>query len=261
MIRMMIAATAATCLMGTNASAALFDQNITPDAIFGSGNANGGWTVETAGGVELGLRAKVRFNDMNLPENTFNSNGDGTYTFDAGLPPSGFGFAPGSSSTAVWNFEWSINSDVDGTANRVLDELTYLLEIDFDPTAGTNFLPFDPINVPSPNSADHAIGTNATGNGGGTSVTNNPADRPAYLNLIAANNVAQNSWNMEFFDNAGGGFPFDGAQTGEYTIRLTAFGVAGPLASTEIVVNAVPEPTSAVLGLLGLAGVASRRRR
>lgn len=260
MNRTMIAATLAATMIGASASAAMFDQNITPDVIFGDGNANGGWTTETAADLELGLRAKVRFNDMNLPENTFNSNGDGSYTFLAGLPPTGFGFAPGSSSTAVWNFEWSINSDVAGTAGRFLDDLTYELQIDFDPSAGTNFQSFDPINLPAPASADHAIGTNTTANGDGTSVSNSPVDRPAYLALIGANNVAQNSWNMEFFDNAGGGFPFDGSQVGTYTIRLSASDVTGVLATTEILVNSVPEPTSAVLGLLGLIGVVSRRR-
>ena len=95
--------------------------NDTPDVIFGSGNANGSFTVATgtydAGApniavpLEIGLRAKLRFNDMNLPENTFNYDGVDTYTFDAGLPPTGFSFAPSSTSTAVWNFEWSVNTD------------------------------------------------------------------------------------------------------------------------------------------------------
>lgn len=83
----------------------MYGQNVTTNVIFGSGNTNGGYTTDRANGVELGLRGKLRFNAANLPENTFNSNGDGTYSFDAGLPPSGFGFAPGFTSTAVWNFE------------------------------------------------------------------------------------------------------------------------------------------------------------
>jgi hypothetical protein len=115
---------AATLAVAPAGAALLFDQNVTPDVIFGSGNANGGFTVDRRNGIELGLRGKLRFNASNLPENTFNSNGDGTYTFDAGLPPTGFGFvAPGSTSTALWNFEWSINSDVTGQLGRNLDDL------------------------------------------------------------------------------------------------------------------------------------------
>ena len=79
-----------------------FDQNVTSNAIFGSGNANGGFTVDRSNGVELGLRCKVRFNASNAPENTFNSNDDGTYSFAAGQPAGGgFGFLPGSPSTAT----------------------------------------------------------------------------------------------------------------------------------------------------------------
>ena len=252
---------AAMALLAAPAQAVIqFDQNITPDVIFGSGNANGAWTTDRANGVELGLRAKVRFNALNLPENTFNSNGDGTYSFVAGLPPTGFGFAPGSTSTATWNFEWSINSNFDNSSGLNLNQLTYLLEIDFDPGAGTNFLSFDPINQPC---ADHAIGTNATPNGGGTTVAC-PAGAAAYVANIAANNVGQNSWNMEFFDNAGAGFPFNGGIGGIYDIRLSAFSAsAGTVASTQIQVL-VPEPTTLAMslsGLLGLGLLGWRRRR
>lgn len=200
----------------------LFDQSITP--IFGSGNTDVGWTTndpsDNAGGMQLGLRAKVRFNDMNQPENVFNSNGDGTYNHEAGVPMPGFGFQPNDPATARWNFEFSINTG----AGNVLDDFTYRIDIDFDPGVGTNFLSFDLINdlptsPPSPiDYYDHAIGTAATGNGGGTVAT----DQANYLALIAGNQVAQNSWNMQFFDNAPT-FPFDGAVDGQYTFVLTAF--------------------------------------
>lgn len=79
-----------------------FDQNVTSNAIFGSGNANGGFTVDRSNGVELGLRSKVSFNASNASENTFNSNDDGTYSFAAGQPAGGgFSFLPESPSTAT----------------------------------------------------------------------------------------------------------------------------------------------------------------
>ena len=70
-----------------------FDQAVTPEVIFGSGNVNGAFTTNRHDGVEVGLRAKQR----HPPLNDFNSNGDGTYSFakgDAcgvpGAPPSPF---------------------------------------------------------------------------------------------------------------------------------------------------------------------------
>ena len=49
----------ALCLLAlsSSAQAALqYDQNVTNNVIFGSGNANGSFTTDRASGVELGLR-------------------------------------------------------------------------------------------------------------------------------------------------------------------------------------------------------------
>ena len=247
-----------TLLAGNSSAVIMYDQNVTNNVIFGTGNANGAFTVDRANGIELGLRAKLRFDDTNQPDNIFNSDGAGTYTFDAGLPPSGFGFAPGSSSTATWNFEWSINSNYDGSTMFDLDDLVYIIGIDFDPGAGTSFLPFDPINaLPL---FDHAIGDNTTAAEQGAVAT----DATDYAALISQNNLAQNSWNMEFFDDAPL-FPFDGRVSGIYDFQLRAFSsTAGtaqiPLASTSIQVRVVPEPTTLALMGLGIAGLGFRRK-
>ncbi len=257
-----IAVAAVAALPASAANALTFDQNITPTVIFGSGNANGGFTVDRNNGVELGLRAKLRFDENNQPQNQFNSNGDGSYTFAAGTPPTGFGFAANSPTTPIWNFEWSVNTNFDGTG-LFLRQYQYLLELDADPGAGTNFLSFDPITPTILNPfADHAIGTNATGNGAGVKAT----DAAAYVNLLAANNVAQNSWNYEFFNDLGGVLDgFDPNDTGTYTIRLSAFNDSGLAARTEInvIVSAVPLPAAFPLlaAALGLFGVMGWRRR
>ena len=240
-----------TFLTGNLAQAVTYNANVTPDVIFGSGNANGSYTVDQANGIELGLRGKLRYNAAGLPENTFNSNGDGTYSFAAGVAPTK------ASPVAVWSFEWSINSDwnsTDGTGG-VLNAYTYLLEIDSDPSLGTAFSGFDPINLAF---ADHSIGTNLTLNGGGIEA----ADAAAYAALISSNNVAQNSWQTQWFVPS-----FDPTVDGTYDFKLSAYSPNGgpAIASTnmQIIVgnggSAVPDGGSmlALLGtsLLGLAGV------
>lgn len=244
---------AAAMTLSNAATAVSFDQNVTPDVIFGGGNANGGFTTDRAAGVELGLRAKVRYDvSDDLPKNIFNSNGDGTYNHATGAPAS-------NPNRARWNFEWSINTDYLGTSGRKLDDLTYLLEMDFDPSLGTSFVFFDPINLPF---ADHSIGDNSTGNGAGQEAV----DPGTYATLIADNNVAQQSWNLDFFDNP----PFfDPNADGTYTFVLTAFLGSEEIAATSIDVivgaggTAVPE--AATLGLFGLGlaglGLAGLRRR
>ncbi|HPF34869.1 MAG TPA: PEP-CTERM sorting domain-containing protein [Candidatus Krumholzibacteria bacterium] len=213
----------AVAALAAPASALTYDQNVTPDVIFGSGNINGSFTVDVAqspvGVVELGLRGKLRFDASNLPQNIFNSNGDGSYTFLAGFPTGGAGWA--GPTTPYWNFEWSVNVDQDGGSGLTLDDFTYELGLDFDPSpGGTNYLVFDPItpsvSVPA---WDHAIGDNL-----GTVVSNtNPVVYASNLNTY---NVAQNSWSYEFF-NDGPFASFDPTDDGVYEIYLKAFDASG----------------------------------
>ena len=135
------------------------------------------------------------------------------------------------------------------------------ISINFVPS-GTNFLIFDPINVDLTVAVpDHSIGDNSTAQGAGVEATS----AANYTALIDSKNLAQNSWNMEFFNN----FPFDifdPNAVGAYTIILVASLDELPLASTEITVLvtapvAIPEPASGILLLVGLAGIGVLRRR
>ena len=103
----------------------------------------------------------------------------------------------------------------------VLSDLTYKLGFDSDPTLGTSFTTFDPINDVNPGNGrvqwDHAIGNNSTANGGGTSIPNGNDDEAGYEALVDANNVAQNSWKAHWVI-----FPFDPTVEGTYDVILIA---------------------------------------
>jgi len=236
-----------------------YDQNVTNNVIFGSGNSNGAYTTDRENGVELGLRGKLRYNASGQPENTYNSNGDGTYSFVAGVAPTQ------ASPTGVWSFEWSINSNYLGTSGGYdLNDLDYVLGLDSNPTQGTTFFAFDPINDLNPAGDghwDHSIGNNGTANGAGVEA----GDLTTYNSLIASNNLAQNSWKAHWYIPG-----FNPTLDGTYDIFLNAYakGTDTLLASSsiQIIVGAggapvVPLPAAAPLGLLGMGMVSFLRRR
>ena len=195
-----------------------FDQNITPDVIFGDGNINGAFTADRRNDIEIALRGKLRFDSSGQPQDIFNSNGDGTYSFNPGAVP-----GQTDPNTAEWSFDWGVNTNFNAASGPNLDAYTYEIGMDGDPSPATDFLVFDPITPTSASPIfDHAIGTNSTGNGAGVQAAN-PTD---YANLIGSNNVAQNSWRYDFFND--GPFAegplgnFDPAEEGTYTVYILA---------------------------------------
>ncbi len=194
---------------------------VTPDAIYGGGNDNGSYTIDRQGSVELGLRGKLRYPASNI----FNSNGDGTYTFQTGT-------GGGPAGNSEWSFEWSVNTDYDGMSGNNLDQYTYEIGMDNDPGPGTDYLIFDPITpgeflpytVPAGPTVfwDHSMGDNSTPNGGGVEA----ADGPTYANNLAIYNVAQQSWKPIFYQNTAP-YSWNPNVTGRYEYYLAAFDSGG----------------------------------
>lgn len=237
-IKYVIGTTGAACLI-TAATLTISVQaaSVTPNVIFGSGNGNGSFTVSTDNNVEIGLRGKIPF------AGTYNYDGVKTYSFDAGLKP-------GSTFRPNWNFEFAVNVNADGGSNpsRSIGDLTYLLSMDKDPTAGVDFTTssFDPFNIPY---ADHSFGDNSTAQSAGIEAAN----ATEYSALLSTKNVVQQSWSYGFFLSMLSGF--DPFAAGLYTINLEAFGANGLLASSSIDINisAVPLPAGLPLFGTGLA--------
>ncbi len=193
-----------------------YDQDVTPNVIFGSGNGNGFFTRDrnVAAKVEVALRAKIPFQSL------YNSNGDGTYSFtlaetdhdnDAGTPNR-------------WNVEFSINTDyLDPTSSgNNLDTFTYEVGVDQDPSEAVNFVTSDPIKGQFAPLAGHSMGNNSTPQSGGV--------EPGfftYTSELPNYNVIQNSNTYNYQG-------YDPAIDGTYDVYLLIKSGATILAKAEI---------------------------
>ena len=233
---------------GYSLQALSYDANVTPNVIFGTGNGNGFWTVDLQNNIELGLRAKVRYQGI------YNSGGDGTYSFDPGVS---------SGSAAKWNYEFAINVNQDGSTSDTISDYDIWLSIDIDPSQGQNFITFSPFQAWS----DNSFGDNSTAQSGGIEAS----DFPGQLTLMGQYYVAQNSQNIGWLAVGSPPVPLvDVNADGTYDFKLfaTRAGANDVLAQTSMRVivgqGGAPVPDGgATFGLLAvpvLALLGLRRR-
>lgn len=214
----------------------------------GTGNPNGGFTVSTQNGVEIGLRAKGRQlpGVIDSPNNVYNVLA---------------GSQVGNPARAWWNYEWSINLRPGNAGSMVLtDVFPYSTLTVQDLTAGVS----NTVSFPywGDNSTFGPSGKQDAGPGNGFGAT-----------LYPVNWGAQNSENPVFGDFPPAlvpGYTFDMNAAHYYRFTLDVKNFAGLLASGTIDVavggatapTSVPEPNvmmSLMIGLLGM-GFMSRWR-
>ena len=198
-------------LLSPNASSA-------PGWYNGTGNPNGGFTVDSEKGIELGLRAKIR----KSPSVIHSSNN--VYIVPTGTDPVN---AP----RASWNYEFSIDLRPLGVGTLTLADITAALQITDLTTGATNTI--NPLTYWPDDS------------GFGSTGKTTPES--------AAQWGAQNSENAQFAD-----FPLNSKEAYDinaqrsYQFILSVSKGATLLGSDTIIVDAVtPEPH--LIGLLGMA--------
>ena len=202
---------------------------VTPGVIFGTGNPNGSFTGVNPPLIELGLRAKQRYDLLGNPTAFFGYDNVDTYTFNSST-----GAVP--LNRSFFNFEWAIN-----TLTGALSDFTFRISVDLDPT----------VNVGS------VVTYNPFSNGG-TGWWNQSG---TFLGPLT--NVAQTSVNLGFAPIS------TAVGSGQYTITLSAFQNTGsrtPYATTSInvIVDApvpIPLPAAGFLLIGALGGLAALRRR
>jgi hypothetical protein len=195
-----------------------FNQDlVVPGVYFGTGNANGGFTVDTENGVEVALRAHRYQQPTPTPVGNL-------YTFST---------AATNALTNSLSFDWSVNPSLPGHDTVSLADTTATITI-------TDLLNNHIQSFP----ANFILLQNATTPGGGY----------------------QNSERLvfSFVDSL-----YDATVNNTFLVNLTLSGLqGGPISVTERIqqgagFNAVPEPATWAMMILGMGGLGAvmRRRR
>jgi len=200
----------------------------------GNGNPQGGFTVDTDSGIELGLRAKYR-QDPNVIDSPTD-----LYQVNSGNQ------VPG---RALWNYEYSVDLEPNGIGSLTFADVTASLMITDETTHHTatiaDLTSFAPDNSYF-GSTSGDTGVHQTGNG-------TPPTFGADWSLENSENPEYASFPLAAF--------YDSSAPDLYEFVLTVTQNSTVLATDTIDVQVAPEPSTWLMLLTGLAGVAFYARR
>jgi hypothetical protein len=202
----------------------------------GNGDVQGGWTVDTNNGIELGLRAKDRQSNSVID-----------------TPTDAYVVQPGNQDAthALWNYEFSIDLEPNGVGTLTLSDIIATLTVTDLNTSATNT-----VNLSTLAGDDSGFGTT-----NGTTGADRINESPPTLAAFAAGWGAQNSENPEFGNWPLGTFNSSLPQT--YQFVLTVSNLSDVVLATDTInVTVAPEPSTFIpLGILAFSLLVWRRRR
>jgi len=194
----------------------------------GTGNPNGGFTIDLENGIELGLRVKLRQspNVINTP----------TDLYDV---PNGPQLS--SPSHAAWNYEFSIDLEPNGIGTLTMADIDASLTIIDLTTSATATI--DPLTYFPDDSAFGPSGKETPQQGTDWGAQN--SENPAFASFPLAAGYNENAGDLY-----------------QFTLAVTNAAHTSTLATDTIMVQVVtPEPAAAGLFGLGIAAIALISRR
>lgn len=242
-----------TTLASPNTNAATGNPNTgagsgnNPSWYNGTGNPQGGWTVSTGSGIEIGLRAKYR----NVDSVIHTSDDDYSVLIGGCTTPACTGGGAAHPNYALWNYEFSIDLRPNGVGTLTLADIatnTILTVTDSEGHTAS-------INPLTHWGDDTGFGSGLDGANGVTSTGKHKPETTTDWGV-------QNSENLGFGDSPLNAF-FNPNASDTYSFQLQVINNAGTvLATDDMEVQATPEPSAVILfGTLLTLVLAGVRRK